>query len=172
MHYIFFAEFFENPTDATPKFSTQINGIEDAQMFISSNKFVPDTSSYEDDYILEVDRDELATLIDIDKNPEILSICFEGEVCDRIRIIAFSLNAGEGEFLGCSFGSNESIHIIFEGNTHNDKVLIWNKKHKITSSVTTIKSKLKALTVSEVCKNLQTEYNDIGWEAFISKIVS
>ena len=170
MHYIFFAEFFENPTDATPKFSTQINGIEDAQTFISSNMFVPDNSSYEEDYILEVDSDMFDTIIDIDRNPEILSIYFEGEVCDRRRIVAHCLNAGEGEYLGCSFERNDSIHIIFEGNRPDDNVLIWDKENRITTSVTTIKSVLNVLTLCEACKILQTEYNDIDWAEFIGKI--
>lgn len=167
MYYIFYAEFFENPTDATPKYSTRINGIEDAQMFISSNKFVRDTTSYEEDYILEVDSDLLETLIDTDKNPEILSILFEGDVCNRMRVIAYCLSDGEGTLLGCSFGHNDSIHIVFEGNKPEDSAIIWCKKQRITTSVKDLKTKLNTLTLSEVCTILETEYTNIDFNKFI-----
>lgn len=171
MYYIFYAEFFENPTDATPKYSTQINGIEDAQMFISSNKFVRDTTSYEEDYILEVDSDLLETLIDTDKNPEILSILFEGDVCNRMRVIAYCLSDGEGAFLGCNFGHNESIHIVFEGNKPEDNALIWCEEQRITITVADIKTNLNALTLSEICTILETKYSNMDFKEFIGKLV-
>ena len=99
MYYDFIAEFFANSNDAEPIYRTYVNGVQDAEGFIREKGFVEVADEWEGDFVLETDMECLNGWVDANLNPELLTICLEGEVCDRVRIYAFEYHAGEGRLL-------------------------------------------------------------------------
>ena len=99
MYYDFIAEFFANSNDAEPIYRTYVNGVQDAEGFIREKGFVEVADKREGDFVLETDMECLNGWVDANLNPELLTICLEGEVCDRVRIYAFEYHAGEGRLL-------------------------------------------------------------------------
>ena len=104
MYYDFIAEFFANSNDAEPIYRTYVNGVQDTEGFIREKGFVKVADEREGDFVLETDMECLNGWVDANLNPELLTICLEGEVCDRVRIYAFEYHAGEGSFIGFCYG--------------------------------------------------------------------
>ena len=124
MYYDFIAEFFANSNDAEPIYRTYVNGVQDAEGFIREKEFVEVADEWEGDFVLETDIDSLNGWVDANLNPELLTICLEGEVCDRVRIYAYEYHAGEGAFIGFCYGDDDEYRVVFEGNRPDDEVVI------------------------------------------------
>ena len=113
MYYDFIAEFFANSNDAEPIYRTYVNGVQDAEGFIREKGFVEVADEWEGDFVLETDMECLNGWVDANLNPELLTICLEGEVCDRVRIYAFEYHAGEGRLLDSAMEMMMNIEWFF-----------------------------------------------------------
>lgn len=160
MYYDFIAEFFANYNDAEPIYRTYVNGIQDAEGFIRSKGFVEVINNWEEDYILETNIDSLNSWVNIDLNPELLTICLEGELCDRVRICAYEYHAGEGSFVGFCYGDNDEYRVVFAGNKPDDNITIETCGGPIICPLRIMKERFNVLTLFEVMECLQNRINE------------
>lgn len=161
MRYDFIAEFFAKPNDENPIYRTHINGIEYADRFIQLNNFTKASNTQIEDYILETDMDTLVQIVSMNINQELLTIRFEGRVCNRVRINAYEYHAGEGSFIGFGYGENDKYRVVFEGNNPDDKVIVNTCGGPISIPLHYLKDHYKVLTLFEVIERLQKRINDV-----------
>lgn len=161
MYYDFIAEFFANSNDAEPIYRTYVNGVQDTEGFIREKGFVKVADEWEGDFVLETDMECLNGWVDANLNPELLTICLEGEVCDRVRIYAFEYHAGEGSFIGFCYGDDDEYRVVFEGNRPDDKVVIETCGGPITAPLHYLKERFNALTLFEVVDHLEDRIKNV-----------
>lgn len=161
MYYDFIAEFFANPNDAEPIYRTYVNGVQDTEGFIREKGFVKVADEWEGDFVLETDMECLNGWVDANLNPELLTICLEGEVCDRVRIYAFEYHAGEGSFIGFCYGDDDEYRVVFEGNRPDDKVVIETCGGPITAPLHYLKERFNVLTLFEVVDRLEDRIKNV-----------
>ena len=161
MYYDFIAEFFANSNDAEPIYRTYVNGVQDAEGFIREKGFVEVADEWEGDFVLETDMECLNGWVDENLNPELLTICLEGEVCDRVRIYAFEYHAGEGSFIGFCYGDDDEYRVVFEGNRPDDKVVIETCGGPITAPLHYLKERFNVLTLFEVMERLEKRIKNV-----------
>ena len=161
MYYDFIAEFFANSNDAEPIYRTYVNGVQDAEGFIREKGFVEVADEWEGDFVLETDMECLNGWVDANLNPELLTICLEGEVCDRVRIYAFEYHAGEGSFIGFCYGDDDEYRVVFEGNRPDDKVVIETCGGPITAPLHYLKERFNVLTLFEVVDHLEDRIKNV-----------
>ena len=161
MYYDFIAEFFANSNDAEPIYRTYVNGVQDAEGFIREKGFVEVADEWEGDFVLETDMKCLNGWVDANLNPELLTICLEGEVCDRVRIYAFEYHAGEGSFIGFCYGDDDEYRVVFEGNRPDDKVVIETCGGPITAPLHYLKERFNVLTLFEVVDHLEDRIKNV-----------
>ena len=161
MYYDFIAEFFANSNDAEPIYRTYVNGVQDAEGFIREKGFVKVADEWEGDFVLETDMECLNGWVDANLNPELLTICLEGEVCDRVRIYAFEYHAGEGSFIGFCYGDDDEYRVVFEGNRPDDKVVIETCGGPITAPLHYLKERFNVLTLFEVMERLEDRIKNV-----------
>lgn len=161
MYYDFIAEFFANSNDAEPIYRTYVNGVQDTEGFIREKGFVKVADEWEGDFVLETDMECLNGWVDANLNPELLTICFEGEVCDRVRIYAFEYHAGEGSFIGFCYGDDDEYKVVFEGNRPDDKVVIETCGGPITAPLHYLKERFNVLTLFEVVDHLEDRIKNV-----------
>ena len=161
MYYDFIAEFFANSNDAEPIYRTYVNGIQDAEGFIREKGFVEVADERDGDFVLETDMECLNGWVDANLNPELLTICLEGEVCDRVRIYAFEYHAGEGSFIGFCYGDDDEYRVVFEGNRPDDKVVIETCGGPITAPLHYLKERFNVLTLFEVVDHLEDRIKNV-----------
>lgn len=161
MYYDFIAEFFANSNDAEPIYRTYVNGVQDTEGFIREKGFVKVADEWEGDFVLETDMECLNGWIDANLNPELLTICLEGEVCDRVRIYAFEYHAGEGSFIGFCYGDDDEYRVVFEGNRPDDKVVIETCGGPITAPLHYLKERFNVLTLFEVVDHLEDRIKNV-----------
>ena len=161
MYYDFIAEFFANSNDAEPIYRTYVNGVQDAEGFIREKGFVKVADEWEGDFVLETDMECLNGWVDANLNPELLTICLEGEVCDRVRIYAFEYHAGEGSFIGFCYGDDDEYRVVFEGNRPDDKVVIETCGGPITAPLHYLKERFNVLTLFEVVDHLEDRIKNV-----------
>ncbi len=160
MYYDFIAEFFANSNDAEPIYRTYVNGVQDAEGFIREKGFVEVADEWEGDFVLETDMECLNGWVDANLNPELLTICLEGEVCDRVRIYAFEYHAGEGSFIGFCYGDDDEYRVVFAGNRPDDKVVIETCGGPITAPLHYLKERFNVLTLFEVMERLEKRIDE------------
>ena len=161
MYYDFIAEFFANSNDAEPIYRTYVNGVQDTEGFIREKGFVKVADELEGDFVLETDMECLNGWVDANLNPELLTICLEGEVCDRVRIYAFEYHAGEGSFIGFCYGDDDEYRVVFEGNRPDDKVVIETCGGPITAPLHYLKERFNVLTLFEVVDHLEDRIKNV-----------
>ena len=161
MYYDFIAEFFANSNDAEPIYRTYVNGVQDTEGFIREKGFVKVADELEGDFVLETDMECLNGWVDANLNPELLTICLEGEVCDRVRIYAFEYHAGEGSFIGFCYGDDDEYRVVFEGNRPDDKVVIETCGGPITAPLHYLKERFNVLTLFEVVYHLEDRIKNV-----------
>lgn len=161
MYYDFIAEFFANSNDAEPIYRTYVNGVQDAEGFIREKGFVEVADEWEGDFVLETDMECLNGWVDANLNPELLTICLEGEVCDRVRIYAFEYHAGEGSFIGFCYGDDDEYRVVFAGNRPDDKVVIETCGGPITAPLHYLKERFNVLTLFEVVDHLEDRIKNV-----------
>lgn len=161
MYYDFIAEFFANSNDAEPIYRTYVNGVQDAEGFIREKGFVEVVDEWEGDFVLETDMECLNGWVDANLNPELLTICLEGEVCDRVRIYAFEYHAGEGSFIGFCYGDDDEYRVVFSGNRPDDKVVIETCGGPITAPLHYLKERFNVLTLFEVVDHLEDRIKNV-----------
>lgn len=161
MYYDFIAEFFANSNDAEPIYRTYVNGVQDTEGFIREKGFVKVADEWEGDFVLETDMECLNGWVDANLNPELLTICLEGEVCDRVRIYAFEYHAGEGSFIGFCYGDDDEYRVVFEGNRPDDKVVIETCGGPITAPLHYLKERFNVLTLFEVVDHLEDRIKNV-----------
>lgn len=161
MYYDFIAEFFANSNDAEPIYRTYVNGVQDTEGFIREKGFVKVADEWEGDFVLETDMECLNGWVDANLNPELLTICLEGEVCDRVRIYAFEYHAGEGSFIGFCYGDDDEYRVVFEGNRPDDKVVIETCGGPITAPLHYLKERFNVLTLFEVVDRLEDRIKNV-----------
>ena len=161
MYYDFIAEFFANSNDAEPIYRTYVNGVQDTEGFIREKGFVEVADEWEGDFVLETDMECLNGWVDANLNPELLTICLEGEVCDRVRIYAFEYHAGEGSFIGFCYGDDDEYRVVFEGNRPDDKVVIETCGGPITAPLHYLKERFNVLTLFEVVDHLEDRIKNV-----------
>ena len=161
MYYDFIAEFFANSNDAEPIYRTYVNGVQDTEGFIREKGFVKVADEWEGDFVLETDIECLNGWVDANLNPELLTICLEGEVCDRVRIYAFEYHAGEGSFIGFCYGDDDEYRVVFEGNRPDDKVVIETCGGPITAPLHYLKERFNVLTLFEVVDRLEDRIKNV-----------
>ena len=161
MYYDFIAEFFANSNDAEPIYRTYVNGVQDAEGFIREKGFVEVADEWEGDFVLETDMECLNGWVDANLNPELLTICLEGEVCDRVRIYAFEYRTGEGSFIGFCYGDDDEYRVVFEGNRPDDKVVIETCGGPITAPLHYLKERFNVLTLFEVVDHLEDRIKNV-----------
>lgn len=150
MYYDFIAEFFANSNDAEPIYRTYVNGVQDAEGIIRSKGFFEVADSWEADFVLETDAQSLSEWVDANQTPELLTICLEGNVCDRVRIYAYEYHAGEGSFIGFCYGDNAEYRVVFEGNKPDDNVTIETCGGPIICPLSIMREHFNVLTLFEV----------------------
>ena len=160
MYYDFIAEFFANSNDAEPIYRTYVNGVQDAEGFIREKGFVEVADEWEGDFVLETDMECLNGWVDANLNPELLTICLEGEVCDRVRIYAFEYHAGEGSFIGFCYGDDDEYRVVFAGNRPDDKITIETCGGPLTCPLKIMKEHFKVLTLFEVMERLEKRIDE------------
>lgn len=160
MYYDFIAEFFANSNDAEPIYRTYVNGVQDAEGFIREKGFVEVADEWEGDFVLETDMECLNGWVDANLNPELLTICLEGEVCDRVRIYAFEYHADEGAFVGFCYGDNDEYRVVFAGNKPDDNITIETYGSPIICPLRIMKERFNVLTLFEVMECLQNRINE------------
>ena len=160
MYYDFIAEFFANSNDAEPIYRTYVNGVQDAEGFIREKGFVEVADEWEGDFVLETDMECLNGWVDANLNPELLTICLEGEVCDRVRIYAFEYHAGEGSFIGFCYGDDDEYRVVFAGNRPDDKITIETCGGPLICSLKIMKEHFKVLTLFEVMERLEKRIDE------------
>ena len=161
MYYDFIAEFFANSNDVEPIYRTYVNGVQDTEGFIREKGFVKVADEWEGDFVLETDMECLNGWVDANLNPELLTICLEGEVCDRVRIYAFEYHAGEGSFIGFCYGDDDEYRVAFEGNRPDDKVVIETCGGPITAPLHYLKERFNVLTLFEVVNHLEDRIKNV-----------
>lgn len=161
MYYDFIAEFFANSNDAEPIYRTYVNGVQDTEGFIREKGFVKVADEWEGDFVLETDMECLNGWVDANLNPELLTICLEGEVCDRVRIYAFEYHAGEGSFIGFCYGDDDEYRVVFEGNRPDDKVVIETCGGPITAPLHYLKERFNVLTLFEVVDHMEDRIKNV-----------
>ena len=161
MYYDFIAEFFANSNDAEPIYRTYVNGVQDTEGFIREKGFVKVADEWEGDFVLETDMECLNGWVDANLNPELLTICLEGEVCDRVRIYAYEYHAGEGSFIGFCYGDDDEYRVVFEGNRPDDKVVIETCGGPITAPLHYLKERFNVLTLFEVVDHLEDRIKNV-----------
>ena len=160
MYYDFIAEFFANSNDAEPIYRTYVNGVQDAEGFIREKGFVEVADKSEGDFVLETDMECLNGWVDANLNPELLTICLEGEVCDRVRIYAFEYHAGEGSFIGFCYGDDDEYRVVFSGNRPDDKITIETCGGPLICPLKIMKEHFKVLTLFEVMERLEKRIDE------------
>lgn len=160
MYYDFIAEFFANSNDAEPIYRTYVNGVQDAEDFIREKGFVEVADEWEGDFVLETDMECLNGWVDANLNPELLAICLEGEVCDRVRIYAFEYHAGEGSFIGFCYGDDDEYRVVFAGNRPDDKITIETCGGLLICPLKIMKEHFKVLTLFEVMERLEKRIDE------------
>lgn len=160
MYYDFIAEFFANSNDAEPIYRTYVNGVQDAEGFIREKGFVEVADEWEGDFVLETDMECLNGWVDANLNPELLTICLEGEVCDRVRIYAFEYHAGEGSFIGFCYGDDDEYRVVFAGNRPDDKITIETCGGPLICPLKIMKEYFKVLTLFEVMERLEKRIDE------------
>lgn len=123
--------------------------------------FVKVADEWEGDFVLETDMECLNGWVDANLNPELLTICLEGEVCDRVRIYAFEYHAGEGSFIGFCYGDDDEYRVVFEGNRPDDKVVIETCGGPITAPLHYLKERFNVLTLFEVVDHLEDRIKNV-----------
>ena len=161
MYYDFIAEFFANSNDAEPIYRTYVNGVQDTEGFIREKGFVKVADEWEGDFVLETDMECLNGWVDANLNPELLTICLECEVCDRVRIYAFEYHAGEGSFIGFCYGDDDEYRVVFEGYRPDDKVVIETCGGPITAPLHYLKERFNVLTLFEVVDRLEDRIKNV-----------
>ena len=161
MYYDFIAEFFANSNDAEPIYRTYVNGVQDTEGFIREKGFVKVADEWEGDFVLETDMECLNGWVDANLNPELLTICLEGEVCDRVRIYAFEYHAGEGSFIGFCYGDDDEYRVVFEGNRPDDKITIETCGGTLTAPLHYLKERFNVLTLFEVVDHLEDRIKNV-----------
>jgi hypothetical protein len=161
MYYDFIAEFFEKTTDCKPIYRTHLNLVQDGEGLIRENGFAKVEESEYDDYVLETDIHTLHKFIIGDANPEMLAICFEGNICERVRICAYEYHSGEGSFIGFCYGDNDEYRVVFEGNRPDDKVVIETCGGPIIIPLRILKDYYKLMTQFEVAERLEQRIKDV-----------
>lgn len=160
MYYDFIAEFFANSNDAEPIYRTYVNGVQDTEGFIREKGFVKVADEWEGDFVLETDMECLNGWVDANLNPELLTICLEGEVCDRVRIYAFEYHAGEGSFIGFCYGDDDEYRVVFAGNRPDDKITIETCGGPLICQLKIMKEHFKVLTLFEVMERLEKRIDE------------
>lgn len=160
MYYDFIAEFFANSNDAEPIYRTYVNGVQDTEGFIREKGFVKVADEWEGDFVLETDMECLNGWVDANLNPELLTICLEGEVCDRVRIYAFEYYAGEGSFIGFCYGDDDEYRVVFAGNRPDDKITIETCEGPLICPLKIMKEHFKVLTLFEVMERLEKRIDE------------
>lgn len=161
MRYDFIAEFFAKPTDKEPIYRTRLNEIQSECNFLKDNGFVyvPFNSDY--DYILETNIEHLQKIVPGESNPELLTICFEGEVCERVRITAYEFCEGEAAFVGFCYGEDFEYSVVFNGNRPDDEVVIETCGGPIIIPLRILKDYYKLMTQFEVAERLEQRIKDV-----------
>lgn len=160
MYYDFIAEFFEKPTDCKPIYRTHLNLVQDGEGLIRENGFAKVEESEYDDYVLETDIHTLQKFIIGDANPEMLTICFEGNICERVRVCAYEYHAGEGSFIGFCYGDNDEYRVVFAGNKPDDNITIETCGGPIICPLKIMKEHFNVLTLFEVMECLQKRIDE------------
>lgn len=161
MRYDFIAEFYKETADETPIYKTHLNGINDPESFIRENGFEEVQNGWYADQGLETDISGLQDLIDGTRNPELLSICFEGEECKKIVIMAYEIESGCESFIGCNFGKENSLMARFGGNQFDSVVQIVGDKKSFTLPLKCFKNKYDVLTIFEAMDRIKKDYCDL-----------
>lgn len=161
MRYDFIAEFFARATDKEPIYRTRLNDIQSECSFLEENGFKESVEDPCYDYILETDIEHLQRIVPGESNPEMLTICFEGEVCERIRITAYEFCVGEAVFVGFCYGDDFEYAVVFDGNRPDDKVVIETCGGPITAPLHIFKEQFNVLTQFEVAERLEKRINDV-----------
>ena len=161
MRYDFIAEFFAKASDKEPIYRTRLNEIQDEDGFLYENGFVKSVDNPYFDYVLETDIEHLQKIIHGESNPEMLTICFDGEVCERVRVVVYEFFAGEYGFVGFCYGENLEFSVVFNGNKPDDKVVIETCGGPITAPLHMFKERFNVLTQFEVAERLEKRINDV-----------
>ena len=161
MRYDFIAEFFAKPTDKEPIYRTRLNEIQPECNFLKDNGFVYVSFNSDYDYILETNIEHLQKIVPGESNPELLTICFEGEVCERVRITAYEFCEGEAAFAGFCYGDDFEYEVVFEGNRPDDKVVIETCGGPITAPLHYLKERFNVLTLFEVVDRLEDRIKNV-----------
>lgn len=159
MTFDFITEFYKEKDDETPLYRTHINGIRNEESFINDNGFKEVNDGWYTDWMLETDMEGLQNLVDPEYNPELLAICFEGEPCKRIVIMAYE--AEPGSFTGTYFGKDKSLSVSFQGNRNDDSVFIGGERKSFSLPLKRFKEKYDVLTMHEVLHRIVEDYNDM-----------
>ena len=161
MRYDFIAEFFAAATDLEPIYRTHLNDIQDEEGFIKENGFVGVTDTSDYDYLLETDVNHLNGIVSGESNPEMLAICFEGDICERVRITAYEFCEGEAAFVGFCYGDDFEYEVVFEGNRPDDKVVIETCGGPIIAPLSVLKERFNVLTLFEVADRLEDRIKNV-----------
>lgn len=161
MRYDFIAEFFAAATDLEPIYRTHLNDIQDEEGFIKENGFVGVTDTSDYDYLLETDVNHLNGIVSGESNPEMLAICFEGDICERVRITAYEFCAGEASFIGFCYGDDYEYCVVFSGNRPDDEVTIETHGGPITAPLRILKEIFNVSTLFEVVDRLETRIKGV-----------
>ena len=175
MHYDFIAEFFAKPIDKEPIYRTRLNEIQSEENFLKDNGFTEVAFNPDYDYVLETDIEHLQRIVPAEPNPEMLTIYFDAEVCERVRITAYEFCCGEEAFVGFCYGKDFEYSVVFEGNRPDDKVIIETCGGPITAPLEMLKERFNVLTQFEVAERLEKRINDVlknGLEDYPKNTVS
>lgn len=163
MSYDFIAEFFKEKKDETPLYKTHLWGVADAASFIRDAGMLedPDSTPGYTDYFKEVNQFELTELFEIEDNPELASILFEGKECKKIVLHAYETEPGID--IGCRFGMEDTAWVRFTGNKSESRVIISDMYSPpvVNLPLRCFKEKMGVLTLFEVMDRLQKDYRRI-----------